>query len=98
MSCRPCNDLGYLETVYATGNQFRSVIEQCPNQCDIGKYTKEIQRRRAIQEYQEHLEKAQEIVVRMRGTQSVVAAPATPARELPDNVVDFIEWRKRNSR
>ena len=45
MRCPSCNDKGYIEGYVGVSASFTPSLEQCPERCNIGGYSKEVQRR-----------------------------------------------------
>lgn len=45
MACSKCEGKGFVETYYGAANSFTPSINQCPLRCDIGAYSREVQKR-----------------------------------------------------
>ncbi len=46
--CKRCEGKGFIEDYYAGSASYTPSIKQCPERCDIGAYSREVQRRLAM--------------------------------------------------
>lgn len=43
--CKKCEGKGFIESRFGAGASWTASLQQCPNRCDIGAYSREVQLR-----------------------------------------------------
>jgi hypothetical protein len=51
MKCNRCGGKGFIESYIGVNASFTPSLEQCPARCDIGAYSREVQRRLSNPQY-----------------------------------------------